>query len=323
MLDGFIEAASVYSDIIDTTRIGILGHSYGAGAIPWVGKKLFTESGWGENGKFMFLNASWFIRNMDQEDLESFPDDCKLICQVNDQDRSNDHRMSIDLFCNINIPVEEKDFVLVKADTIAIDQDSSYIYHAAHNLIGTVGHSSETRFDAQDYYAVFRLLDALAVYTFTGDLNAKHVALGSGHPDQVYMGGQLSPLLVTDSPEPAHPESFYNAWPCHTNFFGINPRIEHCDDMCPVSSTIAVTNQPDYITVYPNPVSGRELIIEWDETQQITAFKLYSMNGEMISSGRLEPDQLKYQLDMPDCPKGVYILTLIGSEIKTFKIIRN
>ena len=73
MLNGFLEAAQKYPNIIDTSRIGLIGHSYGAGAAAWVGKKLFKELKWGAEGKIMFLSATWFIRQMSQDDLESFP----------------------------------------------------------------------------------------------------------------------------------------------------------------------------------------------------------------------------------------------------------
>lgn len=300
MLDGFIAATDSFSTIIDTSRIGLMGHSYGAGATPWVGKELFVNKNWGENGRFMFLNASWFIRQMSQEDLNNFPDDCKFICQVNEYDSTNDHRMSIDLFCNINIPESEKDFIIIPRDSIVINNDSTYIFTAGHNVLSTNNSTEETRYDAHDYYAIFRLLDALAAYTFEGDAIAKEVALGNGSLAQISMGEVLQPLVVTDHPTPIHPQDFYFPWPCHTDFFGINPRIDHCNDECPEIVNVSLPSTNENFLIHPNPTTDYLHISTKNTKQQIV---IYNSLGHQMGNYQFD---YNIQIDLTLWPNGVY-----------------
>jgi len=57
LYEGFLEAAQQLPMIIDTSRIGLYGHSFGGGAIPATAYKLFVHNNWGVNGKFVFCNA--------------------------------------------------------------------------------------------------------------------------------------------------------------------------------------------------------------------------------------------------------------------------
>lgn len=112
-----------------------------------------------------------------QEELQSFPSDTKLIIEICADDAVNDHRMAADMFTNINIDDAEKDFLVVQSDTI-----NGYIYYAGHDVP-----TNYNAFDALDYYAYYRLIDALCDYTFNGNPAGKEVALGNGSTDQVMM----------------------------------------------------------------------------------------------------------------------------------------
>jgi acetyl esterase/lipase len=198
---GFAEAVRRFPSAIDSTRIGFAGHSFGAGAIPSIAYKAYTERGWGANGKFLFPMAPWYALDISQEQLRSFPLDVKMIMQIYADDAVNDHALAMDIFLNINIPDTEKDFITVFADTV-----QNYVYSAGHNLC-TMETPTGGVFDAYDYYAVFRLLDALMRYAFDPTDNAaKNVALGDGSPEQVFMGEfagrALKPLTSTNRPTP-------------------------------------------------------------------------------------------------------------------------
>jgi hypothetical protein len=199
LLEGFRKAARDYPFIIDTTRVGFMGHSFGGGALFGVANKCFKENNWGSNGRFLFSMAPWYSFNISQDDLKSFPKDTKLISEVFDDDDTNDHRMAIDIFKSINIPDSEKDFILLKSSVV-----NGHNYEADHRVPST----SKAQ-NALDYYAIYRLLDALFDYTFTGNPAAKDVALGNGSKNQVEMPGGLTNLVVTDNPAATHPESNY------------------------------------------------------------------------------------------------------------------
>lgn len=215
----FQAAVKNYPNLIDSTKVGFVGHSFGGGAVIGLSYKAFVEKGWGENGRFIFALAPWYSYQITDGQLQSFPANTKLISQVYDDDVINDHRMAIDIFKNINISDSEKDFVLVKKSVV-----DGYTYTAEHNLP-----SSLKAYDAYDYYCLYRLLDALMDYSFNGSATAKNVALGNGSATQItlpsYNGQALTPLEVTDHPVPKYDQSKYE-FKCS----GLaNPRSEYCE----------------------------------------------------------------------------------------------
>ncbi|WP_346984374.1 alpha/beta hydrolase [Chryseobacterium sp. POE27] len=221
---GFVKAAADYPNIIDTLKVGFMGHSFGGGASIDLAYKAFTEKGWGQNARFLFTMAPWYSFNWNsplttQQQLQNFPANTKMITQVYDEDDMNDHRMAIDIFKNINIPNSEKDFIYFKSSTV-----DGYNYVTDH-----VMPSSRQVFDALDYYGVYRLLDAMMDYSFNGNASAKNVALGNGSAAQITMpssnGQAMAPLEVTDNPTPKYLQIKYE-FRCGSS---TNPRTAYCN----------------------------------------------------------------------------------------------
>ncbi|QGK73389.1 alpha/beta hydrolase [Flavobacterium sp. SLB02] len=215
----FKKAVRDYPEIIDTKKVGFMGHSFGAGACFALAHRGFLDEGWGENGRFIFAMAQWFSYEITPAELQSFPENTKLITQVYNDDTTNDHRLAIDIFKNINIPNTEKDFILIKKSVLP-----TFTYTAEHNLPNT-----QSSYDAYDYYGIYRLLDAMIDYSFNGNAAAKNVALGNGSKEQVtmpsYNGQVLSPLEITDNPSALYPQSKYSFQCGALN----NPRIANCN----------------------------------------------------------------------------------------------
>lgn len=202
LFEGFLSAATNYPGLIDTNRVGFLGWSEGGGATPEMAHRGIVEQGWGSQGVFLMPMAPWYALQIKQKDLTNDFKNAKLLMMVFSDDSINDHRMAIDIFNNMSMPFPEKDFMVVYPSVTA-----SYTYQAEHNV------PSDNPFDTYDYYAIFRHLDALADYTFTGNLQAKMIALGNGSTEQTFMGMcddiPLTPATVTDTPIPIYPESSY------------------------------------------------------------------------------------------------------------------
>jgi len=215
----FKKAVTDYPTIIDTKKVGFMGHSFGGGASFALAHRGFIDEGWGVNGRFIFAMAQWYSYQISQAELQSFPENTKLITEVYDDDVTNDHRLAIDIFKNINIPNSEKDFILIKKSVLP-----NFTYTAEHNLPNT-----QTSYDAYDYYGIYRLLDAMIDYSFNGNAAGKNIALGNGSKEQItmpsYNGKALSPLEVTDSPSPLYPQSKYTFQCGASN----NPRITNCN----------------------------------------------------------------------------------------------
>ncbi|TGK27926.1 alpha/beta hydrolase [Leptospira gomenensis] len=209
MLDGIDYAVGQFDGIMDTTRVGYLGHSYGGGATPYLAHQGIIMKGWGSNGSFIFLSAPWYSFAIDDTQLGQFTDSTKLIVQIYDTDDVVDNRMAIDIFTNIGIGASEKNFQILNSQTY-----QGYLLNADHytpikNTVIGLGN-----LDALDYHGVWKQLEALAEYSFNGSSSAKNIALGNGSAEQIYMGAYsdgtpVQSMTVTNTPTPLHPENYF------------------------------------------------------------------------------------------------------------------
>lgn len=301
LFDGFVKSADSLPLIVDTSRIGFYGHSFGGGATPRISYRLFTEKNWGINGKFIYCSAPWYSFELGTTNLDNFPTDCKMLTLLYDNDDINDHRMGMDIFNNIAIDDSIKDCIIVKSDTI-----SGYIYQADHNLPGQ--NLGNNEFDALDYYVTFRLLDALAEYTFTGNITAKDVALGNGSPNQIDMGGQLKQLTVTDTPSPIYQETIY-LFPCCS---ATNERQAYCQDIVGIVDENILNKR---FSIFPNPTTG---ILKIESGIENCKVVIYNVLGEKIVSL-----QNQTEIDISKFSTGTYFLQIeIDNIIETHKILK-
>jgi len=216
--DGFCAGVEEWKGQIDTTRLGIIGHSYGGGAVPYIGWQSFHEKQWGSEGAFLQIMAPWYSHKISQWQLEDFPKHVKLVMEIFNDDVVNDFRMAIDIFNNIDIDKDEKTFITLYSDTA----DSNFKLHADHDTpMGIFPHGPQV--NNLDYYGIYRISEALADYAFTGNEEAKKIALGKGNPDQAFMGvkpdgSPVKTLAATDNPQVLYPQvRFSNFWTHYMN----------------------------------------------------------------------------------------------------------
>ncbi|MBD3355819.1 MAG: hypothetical protein GF363_01565 [Chitinivibrionales bacterium] len=205
---GMIDAVKRYAPYLDTSRIGFFGQSFGAGAVPGIAYRCLTDNGWGKKGAFIFLAAPWYTYGITSKQYASFPKHVKLIVQIYDDDRTNDHQIAVDVFNSMNIPSSEKDFAILYSDSIDGFTMSAnhFVPYGNNNLNGQE--------NLLDYYGVFKLTDALADYAFNGDKSAKEVALAGGGDAQQFMGNwsydtPVRPMEVTDEPQARYSQLRY------------------------------------------------------------------------------------------------------------------
>jgi len=263
LLDGFIKAVHDFPNIIDTTKVGFMGHSFGGGATFTNAYHCFTSLSWGQSGRFIFASAQYYSFNISQTELQSFPSNTKLLTMVYENDSTNDHRMANDIFNTVNIPITEKDYLMVKSDTI-----DGYFYEAIHGVPNTL-----SSFDALDYFAIYRILDALCDYTFNGSAAGKEVALGNGSVNQVSMPGGMHNLVQTDYPNFAHPDTFYT-YPCN---LASNPRQEYCNE----PTSVGEHRNEKTFKIFPNP-SHLSLTISFPS--QNFSVEIFNYSGNLIYS---------------------------------------
>lgn len=262
LLQGFIKAARKFPNIIDTTKVGFVGHSFGGGAVFANSLYCFNTLHWGESGRFIFSMAQWYSYNITPNELTTFPDDVKLLSIVYENDSINDQRIANDIFRTINISPENKDYLMVKSDTI-----NDYIYLTDHVV------PNNSRFDALDYYAYYRLIDAMCDYVFNGNEAGKNVALGHGSSEQISMPGGMKDLVETLNPAIEHPESIF-LYPCDTT---LNPRQDYCENTTAITT---MQNRPN-IEIFPNPAHSSFNVYFPNRTYSVAVFdylgrKLYS-----------------------------------------------
>lgn len=296
LLNGFIKSATDYPDIIDTTRVGFVGHSFGGGASFANAYHCFTALNWGESGRFILAMAQWYSFNISQMELQSFPSDVKLLSIVYEDDLTNDLRMANDIFNNINIPAAEKDYLRVTSDTIG-----NYIYAADHSL------PNNSDFNALDYYAYYRLFDAMSDYVFNGSIIGKDVALGNGSNNQISMPVGMSDLIHSETPNFANEQNTYQ-FPCSSSN---NPREEYCDEVVSVNEALEFST----VSIFPNPANS---ILHIETDKKIVNVDIFDSFGQFIRTSRTNAVKLS------GLESGMYFvkITLVEGEVHTKKLIK-
>lgn len=204
--DGVRAAVDAHGERFDLTRVGLVGHSYGAGALLHLAHRALVEEGWGRDGAFLFSLAPWYALGLEGRDLGALPDHLKVLFLVFEDDGVTDHRMAIAQRALLGAEVES-DHLMLRSDA-----RGGCELPAQHSVPQSAGLGG--RNDAFDARAVFRLFDALAAYAFSGNEEGRRVALGRGDPAQVSMGfwvdgTPLRPMAWSPDPEPARSESAY------------------------------------------------------------------------------------------------------------------
>ena len=193
--NGFLTAAGQYGDIMDTSRVGFAGHSYGAAATPEMARRGAAQ-GWGENGLFLFVMAAWYNWGTN---LNQIPSSAKMVVQVYWDDETNEHLISQNDIWNKLPQISERKWQVIRASR------SFCSLGAGHSVPVTdgLGQTSAVT-DAYDYWGVWRRLHALSDYAFTGNQSARNVAFGvdsfMGRWRGAFGVRRISPLESTDAP---------------------------------------------------------------------------------------------------------------------------
>ncbi len=281
MYIGFTEAARNYPNIIDTTRVGFVGHSFGGSACYYISYDLFTMFNWGSNGRFLMPVASHYTLLISEPQLQTFPSATYLLNIFYDEDNVCDHRMGIDVFNHIGIPSADKDMVLVRSS-----QYQSYSYQSSHTALNT------TTYDALDAYVVFRLLDALMDLTFNQNNAARNVCLGDGSVQQISMPPGLQSLVVSDTLSAWHAEGSYG-YPCSVPG---NPRYMYC------GIPTVVPGEEHEITVV-TPYSDFICI---KNVNPGTTYCLVNALGQVIAEDYARAERV--EISIAYLPSGLYVL---------------
>jgi len=184
---------------IDTTRFGVIGHSFGGGASPWIARQALA-AGWGANGSFVHANAPWYTYRMDAAGWSALAD-TRLLMMVFDDDTTNDHRIAIE-------------------QTFTPWQGPREYLHLVSGTQGTCSQTADhvvpnsTTLNGLDTWGTWRHAEALAACALRGTAAACALVDGATAQEQE-MGNWIStatpaPTAIgTDAPQPVHAQSTY------------------------------------------------------------------------------------------------------------------
>ncbi len=193
--NGFIAAATQNAPIMDTTKVGFAGHSYGAGATPEMARRAVAQ-GWGANGLFMFIMAPWYNWGAN---MEQIPASAKMIVQVYWDDETNQHLIGQNDIWSRLPQITERKWQVIRASQTYCSLNAGHSLPVTDGLGQTVATT-----DGYDAWGVWRRLHALADYTFAGNQAAKNVAFGvdskMGKWRGIFGVRQIAPLESTDTP---------------------------------------------------------------------------------------------------------------------------
>jgi hypothetical protein len=193
--NGFLTAVQQNSAIMDMTRIGFAGHSYGAGATPDMARRGGTQ-GWGTNGLFLFIMAPWYNWGTNGEQI---PASAKMIVQVYWDDETNQHLIGQNDVWNKLPQITERKWQVIRASRTYCS------LNAGHSVPVTNGlGQSDGLTNGYDSWGIWRRLHALSAYTFTGNQLAKDVAFGidtnMGRWRGIFGIRKISPLETASLP---------------------------------------------------------------------------------------------------------------------------
>jgi len=332
-LDMMVLAAQThYPDWIDTKKVGLMGHSYGAGSTIWLGKKVFDKASynWGKNGRFIFMTAPWYSLLVTEDDLKNYPENVKLLIEVNDDDErpdkqetwTTDERAIRAVFELINIPDGEKDFVRVYSSAKTFQYNNkTFSYKASHHVSYTASRTSKgvyQTYDALDVFAINRLSHALIDYAFEGSQAGKNVALGNGSAAQINMDF-LTKLHVTDTPILKRPENEY-VYKCTSNWndFADNKNVWHLQKGCADSDGDGLIDLLDKLSLedekqsysfslYPIPTTNELQINLGSSSEKIQKLEIRDITAKLLYR-ILQPNTTT--IDVSNLIPGTYFLRI-------------
>ncbi|MDE1150147.1 MAG: hypothetical protein PW843_26635 [Azospirillaceae bacterium] len=207
---GFQAAVAAAGPAMDLTRVGIIGHSFGGGAVPFLAHHAFVEQGWGRRGAFTLMLAPWYAYGTDDAQMAQLPANVLQGWQVYDGDTVNDHRMAVDLYRHAPTGAGRYFFQVNSGDL-------RWPGGPAGGCPLTADHLTPNRDNAPllKRLAVLPVADALADQAFVPSAETANHLAALGQAKDGYR-----PLVRATDPAPLKPQDTYR-WPWNSQQ---NPR---------------------------------------------------------------------------------------------------
>ncbi|MCH9813439.1 MAG: hypothetical protein K0U47_05785, partial [Epsilonproteobacteria bacterium] len=212
--------------LLDNSRVGLVGHSSGAGVLPSLGYKFFVEQNMGNNGRFIFGATPWI--DFQHDENQKLPIDTNFVTQWYHDDDSTDPQIYLDMFEYVD--VNNKAFITVK--TSSNPNHQNFVEPDVYNA--DIGITHYVLLADPDQHAVVaegihKPLKDLAYYTFTN--SNKERIFSENRQDTTYYQITANGELPSDNFTVM--EDGYNAsalqFGCDGSGFANNPREAECE----------------------------------------------------------------------------------------------
>lgn len=209
--DGFVQGAG-WSDRTDLDDIGIIGHSFGGGMLPWLVQQAQAR-GWGGDGFWAVDFAPWFTLKIDPGPIE-VPDHLRFAMVSYEHDVFVDTRIAIETFAALDIPADQKQHVVLHHDRT--HEPTLEADHLGPVTVELVDGLFTISTDHYDRWSTYRTVDAVAGCAIAGiwcDTDLSHTGTWPG-------GAPVTPATVRDDQPDIGPtalqecEFFLNPRPC-------------------------------------------------------------------------------------------------------------
>jgi hypothetical protein len=188
--DAALVTAAAATPRADLSRFGIVGHSMGGGAVPYLARQA-DGRGWGSDGMFLFLLAPWFSAGVGTGPI-ALPDRARVVVEGYDNDTWVDNRIGVEMFEAFTTGDGRKQHVTVRSQT-----RQGTTLNAQH----TAPNSFVAPNDAIRFFGLYRIGDALQSCALTGRHCGTDLSFMGTWPD----GTPVTPAISTDDPVDAGP----------------------------------------------------------------------------------------------------------------------
>ena len=206
---GFTTAVDHLGGRVDTSRVGVVGHSFGAGMVPWLLQQAGAR-GWGGESMWAVSFAPWFSFFVGDGAI-AVPAQSRVTVVGFDEDRVVDARIGIEVLDSLALPAGRRRHVMVRSDrtqspSIVADHNAPVSLDLPRGPLAT---------DHLDRWAVFPVVDATARCALDGGWCDADLSDMGTWPD----GRPVQPAIVSGQPVDAGPHA---AQECDA---ALNPRL--------------------------------------------------------------------------------------------------
>ena len=191
----------------DFSRLGIIGHSMGGGAVPYLAKKAAAR-GWGATSFWLMPLAPWYAAGIGTGPID-VPAHTRVVVEGYDNDTLVDNRIGIELYKAFTVPAAQKQHVTVRSQTK--DGVTLNAQHTSPNSIIAPN-------DAIKFYGIYRIADATQTCSLSGANCDADLSFMGKWAD----GTAVTPALSTDAPVDLGPAASQECTAAS------NPRAANC-----------------------------------------------------------------------------------------------